>query len=89
MRQGGLDMRQHGYRQLNGMRPKWSRFARSASCTYDILVWSKTHPVHGELLIMPLLMSEIIPDNVFATQNALGLPVAVGLSQPLPRGCVD
>lgn len=45
--------------------------------------------VHGEFLIMPLLVSEIIPDNVLATQNALGLPVAVGLSQPLPRGCVD
>jgi hypothetical protein len=46
-------------------------------------------PVHGEFLIMPLLASETIPDNVPATQNALGLQVAVGGSQPPPRGFVD
>ncbi len=46
-------------------------------------------PVHGEFLIMRLLVSETIPDNVIATQNALGLQVAVGLFQPLPLGVVD
>jgi hypothetical protein len=46
-------------------------------------------PVHGEFLIMRPLVSEIIPDNVPAKQNALGLPVAVGLCQPLPLGCVN
>ena len=35
------------------------------------------------------LVSETIPDNVPATQNALGLPVAVGLFQRLPLGFVD
>ena len=34
---------------------------------------STVRAVHGELLIMRLLMSETIPDNVTATQNALGL----------------
>ena len=46
-------------------------------------------PVHGEFLIMRLLVSETIPDNVSATQNALGLPVAVGLFQRLPLGFVN
>ena len=32
------------------------------------------------------LVSETIPDNVPATQNALGLQVAVGLFQRLPLG---
>ena len=45
--------------------------------------------MHGEFLIMPLLASETIPDNVIATQNALGLQVVVGLFQPLPLGFVD
>jgi len=45
--------------------------------------------VHGEFLIMRPLGCKTIPDNVPATQNALGLPVAVGLFQPLPRGVVD
>ena len=46
-------------------------------------------PVDGEFLIMRPLVSETIPDNVTATQNALGLPVAVGLFQRLPLGFVD
>ena len=46
----------------------------------------QTRPVHGEFLIMPLLVSETIHDNVTATQNALGLQVAVGLFQPFPLG---
>ena len=45
--------------------------------------------VHGEFLIMRLLVSETIPDNVLATQNALSLPVALGLFQRLPLGFVD
>ncbi len=45
--------------------------------------------MHGEFLIMRQLVSETIPDNVPATQNALGLPVAVGLFQSLPLGFVD
>ncbi len=43
----------------------------------------------GEFLIMPLLASETIPDNVTATQNASGLQMVVGLFQPLPLGFVD
>jgi hypothetical protein len=46
-------------------------------------------PVHGEFLIMRLLVSEIIPDNVTATQNVLGLPMAVDPSPPLPREFAD
>jgi hypothetical protein len=39
--------------------------------------------VYGEFLIMRPLVSETIPDNVIATQNALGLPSAVDLSLPV------
>jgi len=46
-------------------------------------------PVHGEFLIMRPLVSETIPDNVTATQNALGLPVVVGFFQRLALGFVD
>ena len=46
-------------------------------------------PVPGELLIMQPLGCKTIPDNVIATQNALGLQVAVGLFQPLPLGFVN
>jgi hypothetical protein len=35
------------------------------------------------------LVSETIPDNVTATQNALGQPVAVGLFKQLPLGFVE
>jgi hypothetical protein len=35
------------------------------------------------------LECKTIPDNVIATQNALGLQVAVGLFQPLPLEVVD
>ncbi len=45
--------------------------------------------MHGEFLIMRPLVSETIPDNVPATQNAVGLPVAVGLFQRLPLGFVE
>ena len=50
---------------------------------------TKPHPVPGELLIMLPLVSETIPDNVTATQNALGLPMAVDPSPPLPQEFVD
>ena len=46
-------------------------------------------PVHGEFLIMRLLVSETIPDIVSATYIGSGLPVTVGLSQLLSRGFVD
>ena len=39
---------------------------------------------YGEFLIMRPLECKTIPDNVIATQNALGLRVAVGLFQPFP-----
>lgn len=45
--------------------------------------------VPGELVIMRPLVSETIPDNVTATQNALGLPMAVDPSPPLPREFAD
>ncbi len=45
--------------------------------------------MHGEFLIMRPLVSETTFDNVIATQNALGLQVAVGLFQRLPLGVVD
>ncbi len=45
--------------------------------------------MHGEFLIMRPLGCKTIPDHVPATQNALGLLVPVGFSQPLPRGFVD
>jgi hypothetical protein len=35
------------------------------------------------------LECKTIPDNVIATQNALGLQVVVGLFQRLPLGVVD
>ena len=35
------------------------------------------------------LVFDTISDNVPATQNALGLPVAVGFFQRLPLGFVD
>ncbi len=52
-------------------------------------IMSDTCRVHGEFLIMRPLVSETIPDNVTATQNALGQQVAVGLSPPLPQGFGD
>ena len=42
--------------------------------------------VPGELLMMRPLGCRTIPDNVIATQKALGRQVAVGLFQRLPRG---
>jgi len=38
------------------------------------------HPVHGEFLIMPLLASETIPDNVIATQHCLALRVVLSIN---------
>ncbi len=56
---------------------------------FEALGLIQFEPVHGEFLIMRPLVSETIPDNVPATQNALGLPVAVGLFQRLPLGFVE
>ena len=57
------------------------RLVKKAISPSNSIYSSGQIPVPDEFLIMPLLKSETIPDNVTATQNALDLPEMVGAAQ--------